>query len=67
MEFKLENQIVIVTGASKGIGAGIAKELALAGATVVLCARNQEQLEALGHEIEKEGGLAHVYRLDISS
>ena len=67
MEFNLDNQIVVVTGASKGIGAGIAKELAMAGATVVLCARNTQQLNELKKEIEKEGGVAFVFQLDINS
>ena len=36
MEKKLQNQIAIITGASSGIGAGVAKSLAAAGATVVV-------------------------------
>lgn len=67
MNFRLDNKIIIVTGASKGIGAGIAKELAMAGATVALCARNTEQLNKLREEIVKEGGLAFVFPLDINS
>lgn len=67
MEFNLDNKIVVVTGASKGIGAGISKQLAIAGATVMLCARNTEQLNELKNEIEKESGVAYVFQLDISS
>lgn len=67
MQFKLDNKIVVVTGASKGIGAGISKELAIAGATVLLCARNTEQLNELKNEIEKENGIAHVFQLDVSA
>ena len=67
IEFNLDNKIVVVTGASKGIGAGISKQLAIAGATVVLCARNTEQLNELKKEIEKENGVAYVFQLDISS
>ncbi|MBT8204551.1 MAG: SDR family oxidoreductase [Eudoraea sp.] len=65
MQFDLDNKIVVVTGASKGIGAGISKELALAGATVILCARNTEQLNELKNEIEKENGIAHVFPMDV--
>ena len=36
MELKLQNQIAIVTGASSGIGAGVSKSLAAAGATVIV-------------------------------
>jgi 2-deoxy-D-gluconate 3-dehydrogenase len=67
MQFKLDNKIVVVTGASKGIGAGISKELAIAGATVLLCARNTEQLNELKNEIEKENGIAHVFQLDVGA
>lgn len=67
MEFHLENKIALVTGASKGIGSGIAKELANAGATVVLCARDTEQLQELKKEIGTENGDAHVFPLDVSA
>ena len=61
------NQVIVVTGASKGIGWGIAKELANKENILVLCARNTEQLVKLKYEIEKEGGRAHVFGLDIAS
>lgn len=64
---KLNGQVVIVTGASKGIGEGIAKELANEGATVILCSRNIAKLNGLKSQIEKEGGVAHVFQLDIGS
>ena len=67
MQFHLENKIAVVTGASKGIGAGIAMELALAGATLVLCARNTGELNALKAEIEKVKSTAHVFPLDVRS
>ena len=43
--FKLANKVAIVTGASKGIGAAIAKGLAEQGAKVVICSRKQEALD----------------------
>ncbi len=67
MNMTLKDKIIIVTGASKGIGAGIANELALAGATVLLCARNSDQLNAVKENIEKEGGIAYAFPLDITS
>ncbi len=67
MQFNSDSKIVVVTGASKGIGAGISKELAIAGATVVLCARNTQQLNELKNDIEKENGVAHVFQLDVSA
>lgn len=67
IDFNLDGKIVVVTGASKGIGAGISKELAVAGAIVILCARNTEQLNELKNEIKKENGIAHVFQLDVSA
>ncbi len=67
MQFNLDDKIVVITGASKGIGAGIAKELATAGATVLLCARNNEHLNELKKEIEMDNGVAHVFPLDVRS
>jgi short-subunit dehydrogenase len=48
---EIKNKIVIVTGASDGIGEAIAKKLAHAGAKVVLAARSDEKLAALAHEL----------------
>lgn len=66
-DFKLNGQVIVVTGASKGIGAGITKELANEGATVILCSRNIERLNDLKNQIVTESGIAHVFPLDIGS
>jgi short-subunit dehydrogenase len=47
----IKNKVIIVTGASDGIGEAIAKKLAHAGAKVVLAARSDEKLAALAHEL----------------
>lgn len=62
----LENKVAIVTGASSGIGFGIARELARAGAQTILAARSVAPLEALKAEIEQDGGTAHVVQTDVS-
>jgi 3-oxoacyl-[acyl-carrier protein] reductase len=62
-----EGRIALVTGASQGIGRACALELARAGATVALAARNQDKLAAVAAEIELAGGRAAAFRLDVSS
>jgi NAD(P)-dependent dehydrogenase (short-subunit alcohol dehydrogenase family) len=62
----LEERRAIVTGASRGIGAEIAKVMARAGAAVVLAARNEEALARVAAEIEGEGGRAVVAPTDVS-
>jgi 3-oxoacyl-[acyl-carrier protein] reductase len=63
----LTGKIALVTGASQGIGRACALELAKAGATVALAARNVEKLDAVAAEIAAEGGTAKTYALDVSS
>jgi NADP-dependent 3-hydroxy acid dehydrogenase YdfG len=57
------DKVVLVTGASSGIGAGIARELGHAGATLALGARRTDRLEALAAEI---GGATLIRRLDVT-
>jgi len=61
------DKIVLITGASSGIGEATAKHLAAAGATVVIGARRIERLESLASEIAGAGGKALVVRLDVTS
>lgn len=61
----LEDKVVIVTGASRGIGAATARVLAEAGATVALAARHEQQLTAVAREIEAAGGRALALPTDI--
>jgi NAD(P)-dependent dehydrogenase (short-subunit alcohol dehydrogenase family) len=63
---EIRNSIIIITGASSGIGAATARELARQGATIVLAARRAEQLNALAAEIEWAGGRALAVPTDIS-
>ena len=63
---KLRNAGVLVTGASQGLGAALARELARAGAKVVLVARGEEALERVVREIRAEGGEAHALAADVA-
>ncbi|NKC03885.1 SDR family oxidoreductase [Brucella haematophila] len=60
------DKVVLVTGASSGIGADIARELAAAGAKVALGARRIERLEALTAELNQAGGTAFAHPLDVT-
>ena len=64
-DFRLDDKVAVITGASMGIGYGLAKALANAGAKVAVAARNLDQLEILVKEIEAEGGKAKAFLLDV--
>lgn len=57
-EISLASKVVVITGASRGIGAAIARAAADAGATVVLASRKQDALDAVAAEIRQAGGTA---------
>ena len=63
----IANKVVLVTGASSGIGEATARELAAAGAQVVIGARRVERLQKLQAEIEAAGGTAMARALDVTS
>lgn len=62
----LSNKVVLITGASSGIGEAIARAAGNAGATVVLGARRIERVEAIASEIGSAGGTARADRLDVT-
>lgn len=63
----VQGKVILITGASSGIGETTARVLAAAGATVFLGARRTDRLEQLTAEIEQAGGTAHYRRLDVTS
>ena len=62
----LQDRVVVVTGASSGIGRATARLVARHGAQVVLVSRTREKLDALAVEITGAGGRASVYPADLS-
>jgi NADP-dependent 3-hydroxy acid dehydrogenase YdfG len=62
----LNGKRALVTGASSGIGEATAKALAAAGASVALGARRKERIDKLAERIEKGGGVAHAFEVDVS-
>ena len=66
LEKAVGGKVVLITGASSGIGRALALKVADAGGEAVLVARTKEKLDEVAHEIEDAGGIAHVYPADLS-
>jgi len=62
----LEGKLALVTGASRGIGAATARELAAKGAHILLAARNAKELEQVEQQIFDAGGSATIAPLDLT-
>src|SRR5690348_10682387 len=69
MKIKLKNigeQVIVVTGASSGIGLVTARMAARQGARVVIASRDQDALRRLEHEINSSGGQAFAVPTDVT-
>ena len=64
--FSLHGQVAVVTGAGRGIGEGIARVLASAGASVVCAARRTHEIEAVVSEIVSQNGKAIAVTADVT-
>jgi gluconate 5-dehydrogenase len=64
--FSMKNRMVLLTGASRGLGRDMAVTLATAGATVLCAGRAVKELEATARTIGRKGGKAHVVPFDIT-
>ncbi|MEA5620728.1 SDR family oxidoreductase [Cronbergia sp. UHCC 0137] len=62
----LENHIILITGASSGIGAACAKIFSAAGAKLILVARRKERLQELGETLRLDSTQYHLLELDVS-
>jgi NAD(P)-dependent dehydrogenase (short-subunit alcohol dehydrogenase family) len=66
LESAVRGRIVMVTGASSGIGKSAAMKIADAGGIVLLVARTPEKLEQTRDQIEAGGGVAHIHQCDLA-
>jgi NADP-dependent 3-hydroxy acid dehydrogenase YdfG len=67
MASPITNRVVLITGASSGIGEATARLLAHEGAKVVLGARRTERLEQIVSEIRQQGGIAEYRQVDVAN
>lgn len=66
LEQRVQGKLILITGASSGIGAHSARRLAAAGAKLILVARSEDKLTALVQELQQAGCQASALRCDIS-
>ncbi|AZN72892.1 SDR family oxidoreductase [Georhizobium profundi] len=60
------DKVILITGASSGIGEGVARELAAFGAKVLMGARRKERLDQIAEDIRGGGGVVATYALDVT-
>ncbi len=63
----LDQQVIVITGGTSGIGLATARRAAERGARVVLCSRNESELQETVDQIGRSGGTAHAVVADVSS
>jgi NADP-dependent 3-hydroxy acid dehydrogenase YdfG len=66
MSNNIEGKVVVITGASSGLGEATARTLSAEGAIVVLGARRVDRIEALADELNRRGGKALAMRTDVT-
>jgi len=67
MSRNIEGKVIVITGASSGLGESTARHLAKLGATVVLGARRKDRLDAIVRDIQTDGGKALAVSVDVTN
>lgn len=63
---RLDGRVAVVTGGGRGLGAAIARELASAGAAVIVTARGEEAIASVAGELQRDGHRAMALRCDVT-
>ncbi|MGB5636815.1 MAG: SDR family NAD(P)-dependent oxidoreductase, partial [Waterburya sp.] len=63
---EIQDKVIIITGASSGLGEATARRLAKSGAKLMLAARREDRLQELVAEIQQDGGIAKYQVTDVS-
>ncbi|HEV2471797.1 MAG TPA: SDR family NAD(P)-dependent oxidoreductase, partial [Chthonomonadales bacterium] len=66
MSNNIERKVIVITGASSGLGEAAARHLSAAGAGVVLGARRADRINALANELAERGGKALAIETDVT-
>ena len=67
LAYDFQNKVVLITGGSRGLGLVLAREFAREGARLVLCARDEDELERARLDLESRGAEVMTYRCDVTS
>jgi len=67
LSYDFKDRVVLITGGSRGLGLVLAREFAHEGARLVLCARNEDELERARIDLENRGAEVMTYRCDVTS
>ncbi len=62
----LAGQVAVITGASRGLGFLLAREFALQGCRIVMCARDEQELERAAHDLRQKGAEVLAIRCDVT-
>lgn len=65
-EYDLKDKVVLITGGSRGLGLVLAREFAAEGARLVICARDEDELERARVDLESRGGEVMIHRCDVT-
>lgn len=66
MSNNIEGKVIVITGASSGLGAATARYLSARGASVALGARRSDRIQALADELSRSGGKALAMTMDVT-